>query len=72
VLIEADENGYRVHPCRVEYDRTAAIEAVRRSNHPLATSLSIGFPAAVHVVGNQRRSPLGGPLGWFHCRLGRV
>jgi putative phosphoesterase len=34
VLIDADDSGYQVQLHRVDYDRTAAIEAVRRAHHP--------------------------------------
>jgi putative phosphoesterase len=34
VLLEASNSGYRLQHRRVEYDRQAVIEAVRRSRHP--------------------------------------
>lgn len=34
VILEADEQGYRVQHRRVDYDRQATIEAIRRTRHP--------------------------------------
>jgi predicted phosphodiesterase len=33
-ILEADEQGYRIHHRRVNYDREAVIKAVREVNHP--------------------------------------
>jgi diadenosine tetraphosphatase ApaH/serine/threonine PP2A family protein phosphatase len=35
-ILDADTNGFIVSQQRVEYDHQAAIEAIRRSNHPAA------------------------------------
>ncbi len=47
VLLEAAKSGYRLQHRRVEYDRQAVIEAVRRSRHPAGSFI------IRHFVGEQ-------------------
>ena len=42
VLLDADENGYRIQLRRVDYDREAVIKAIKHSRHPTPSFL-IGF-----------------------------
>lgn len=42
MLLDADENGYRILLRRVDYDREAVIKAIEHSSHPTPSFL-IGF-----------------------------
>ena len=45
-LIDADDPGYQVQFQRVEYDRAAAMEAVRRAHHPSGNFIVAGSGAS--------------------------
>lgn len=48
VLLDADEQGYRIQLRRVDYDREAVIKAIEHSRHPTPSYL-IGFMRGEHI-----------------------
>jgi len=48
VLLDADEQGYRIQLRRVDYDREAVIKAIEHSRHPTSSYL-IGFMRGEHI-----------------------
>jgi predicted phosphodiesterase len=49
VLLDADEQGYRIQVRRVDYDREAVIEAIEHARHPTSSFL-IGFMRGERVA----------------------
>jgi predicted phosphodiesterase len=54
VLLEADSSGYRLEHRRVDYDRQAVIEAIRRSRHPAGEFIVRHFLGKHHVFWDGR------------------